>query len=162
MKAIIENARYITLISVVASLLGALVLFLWGGYKTLTTILRLAGNIDASSAASTIVGFIELIDTFLVATALYIFAVAIYELFIDDSLNLPNWLRIYTLDQLKTKLSSVIVLFMVIVFLQVLVTSVDGVRVLLTGAAVAITTVALLAYNRTGSRNGKVPDSDDA
>jgi len=58
---------------------------------------------------------IELMDIFLIATVLFIFALGMYELFID-SVNLPEWLIIRNLHDLKVKLSSVIILVMSITF----------------------------------------------
>ena len=53
--------------------------------------------------------FIELMDAFLIATALLIFAIGLYELFIED-IAMPEWLEVHSLHDLKAKLASVIVL----------------------------------------------------
>jgi uncharacterized membrane protein YqhA len=47
------------------------------------------------------------IDAFLIAIALYVFTVSIYELFVAD-LNLPDWMIAHNLDELKAKLSGII------------------------------------------------------
>ena len=59
-------------------------------------------------------------DIFLIATVLFIFAMGMYELFIEK-INLPEWLIINNLHDLKAKLSSVIILVMGITFLKHLV-----------------------------------------
>ena len=66
------------------------------------------------------VELIAVMDTFLIATALYIFAVGLYELFIAD-LELPEWLNIHNMHDLKAKLSGVIILVMAVTFLEHLV-----------------------------------------
>ena len=65
--------------------------------------------IDVDHAKHLAVVFIELTDAFLLGTVLYIIALGLYQLFIDSSLPLPGWLRVNTIDQLKSKLVGVIV-----------------------------------------------------
>ena len=53
--------------------------------------------------------FIALMDGFLIATGLLIFALGLYELFVHD-LALPEWLMLHNLHDLKVRLSSVIIM----------------------------------------------------
>jgi uncharacterized membrane protein YqhA len=97
--------------------------------------------------------FIEVLDTFLLATVCYIMALGLYELFVDDRLELPGWLTIRTLDDLKNKLTSVIIVLMSVIFLGHVV-SWDGERDLLRiGAPIALVIAALTWFLRQNSKS---------
>ena len=64
-----------------------------------------------------LVGFIESADVFLLAVALYIIAIGLYDLFIDSNIEMPEWLNIKSLTDLKKKLLDVIVVILGVVFL---------------------------------------------
>jgi uncharacterized membrane protein YqhA len=69
--------------------------------------------------------FIELADVFLLATVLYIMSLGLYELFIDDSAPLPEWLTIHSLDDLKSKLVGVIAVVLAVSFLGSVIKGID-------------------------------------
>lgn len=83
---------------------------------------------------------------------LYIFALGMYELFIG-SVNLPEWLIIRNLHDLKVKLSSVIILVMCITSLKHLVEWKDPQGTLFFGIAIAVVTVALIAFGYFGGED---------
>ena len=145
MKRLFEHSRYLALFAVVFPLIASIAAFAWGGYKTIQSIAYLINNYDASSAI--IVNSIKLMDIFLVALALLIFSVAVYELFIGD-LELPEWLVIRNFQGLKAKLSSVVVLVMAITFLENLVKWNDAQDTLFFGLAVAVVSAALIAFSQ--------------
>src|SRR3989304_3054827 len=119
MNKLLSNSRYLILIAVFASLITSVMAFLWGAYKTFTVLSHLIHAIGGG--AHGIGGeLIAVMDTFFIATALYIFAVGLYELFIAD-LELPEWLNIHNMHDLKAKLSGVIILVMAVTFLEHLV-----------------------------------------
>jgi len=90
----------------------------WGAVKTFSTITL---NITSYGKDSYIaVSLIELVDSFLIAIALQILSLSMYELFVGK-LNLPDWMLAHNLHELKTKLSSLIVLVMAVKFLEHLV-----------------------------------------
>src|SRR5512139_2027206 len=104
-KFLLERSRYLIVIAVLACLAAALAAFGWGAFKAWHAVSSLveSGGKDPLGA----IKFIELMDTFLIATALLIFAVGLYELFVED-VALPGWLTIHSLHDLKAKLASVI------------------------------------------------------
>ncbi len=53
----------------------------------------------------------------MLAVVLYIMAVGLYELFIDDNLDLPAWLVIHNLEDLKEKLVGVVIVVLAVFFL---------------------------------------------
>jgi uncharacterized membrane protein YqhA len=97
------------------------------------------------------VSLIELVDSFLIATALFVFAVSMYEMFIED-IALPEWMVAKNLPQLKDKLGGVIILVMVVTFLEHLVEWQAPYDSLLFALAVGIVSAALIALSRFGGK----------
>lgn len=144
MEKILEKSKNLILIAVVSSLAASIAAFLWGAAKTATIILNLVTSYGKDPLAA--IALIELMDTFLIATALFIFAVGMYELFIKD-INLPKWLVIHNLHDLKSKLGSVIILVMAVKFLEHLVEWKDPQGTLFYGIAIAVVSASLIAFS---------------
>ena len=151
MNKLLSNSRYLILIAVFASLITSVMAFLWGAYKTFTVLSHLVSAVGGETHGIG-VELIAVMDTFLIATALYIFAVGLYELFIAD-LELPEWLNIHNMHDLKAKLSGVIILVMAVTFLEHLVHWQDAAGTLMFGGAIAIVTGALIAFGHFGGKD---------
>lgn len=150
MKFILEKSRYLALIGVLSLLVAAVAALGWGTLKTITTVFLVIGSVGKE--ASITVEFIEIVDAFLIATAILIFAVSLYELFIDK-LNLPEWMLAHNLYELKGKLSSMIVLVMGVKFLQKLLEVKDTGDLLRTGIATALMSAVLIAFGYFGKKD---------
>jgi uncharacterized membrane protein YqhA len=101
---------------------------------------------DAKQTKAFAIASVEIADFFLIATALYIVGVGLYELFIRD-LDLPAWLTISSIEELKQRLISVVVVALAVAFLA-RVANWDGESNLLPfGAAIAAVVVALGAFS---------------
>jgi uncharacterized membrane protein YqhA len=96
-------------VAVFGLLAGALITFGWGAYEVFDYG-RLLFNGEETKG---LVAALQMIDTFLLATVILVFAVGLWELFVGD-LDLPDWLEIHSLDDLKRKLTDVIVLVVAI------------------------------------------------
>ncbi|MBI5930930.1 MAG: YqhA family protein [Chloroflexi bacterium] len=143
MKRLLESSKYLTLIGVFSLLIASIGAFIWGAYRTGDAmILVVTDNSDSSKIT---VALIQIIDEFLIATALLIFALAIYELFIED-LDLPAWLVIHDFHGLKTKLSSILILVMSITFLKKLIEWKHAEDTLFFGIAIALVSASLIAF----------------
>ena len=92
-----------------------------------------------------LVDYIEFADFFLLAVVLYIMSVGLYSLFVDDGIDMPSWLRIRSLDDLKEKLVGVIVVVMGVYFLGLLIHGTEPIDLLLTGIGIGAV-VLMLAY----------------
>ncbi len=149
MKILLEKSKYLVLIAVLFSLAASVAAFVWGGFKTVELIISLVSSSGKSPHAS--IDLIALMDTFLIAAALLLFAVGMYELFIED-LSLPPWLVIHNLHDLKQKLSSVIILVLAVTFLEHLVEWKDPLGTLYFGLAVAFVSAALIAFISFGNK----------
>jgi len=150
MKILIEKSKYLVLIAVASSLLASAIAFVLGLVKTLSVIMNLLTSYGKTPFVA--IELIELMDIFLIATVLFIFALGMYELFIG-SVNLPEWLIIRNLHDLKVKLSSVIILVMSITFLKHLVEWVDPQGTFYFGLAIAVVTVSLIAFGYFGGKD---------
>jgi len=150
MKYVLERSKYLALIGVIALLFAAIAAFVWGTLKTVDTISLVLSSLGRDKAIT--VELIEIVDSFLIATALLIFSVSLYELFIDK-LELPDWMLAHDLYDLKTKLSSMIVLVMAVKFLEKLLDVKDPNALLQIGAATALMSAVLIAFGYFGKKD---------
>lgn len=124
------NSRLFTLLAVIFSMLGAIILFIvasldvWG-------VLILVWDMVFHHAhpehlhEDVVAIIIGAIDLYLIAIVLLIFSLGVYELFVskidaaeDVSGKSSNVLEIHSLDQLKDKIAKVIVMVLVVNFFQ--------------------------------------------
>jgi len=141
-------SRYMIIVAVLATLVAATTLLVYGAAETVGVVASLFGPAAGApkGAKGLILTFIELTDLFLLATVLYVIAIGLFELFVDDRVALPHWLEIHDLNDLKEKLIGVIIVVMAVVFLGQVVTW-DGERQLLGyGAGIALVIVALTYF----------------
>ena len=143
MKKLLENGKYLMSIIVISLLLSTILAVVWSVYETVVVFYNFITQYK--SATSTIVSFVQLMDIFLLVAVLYIFTVAIYELFIGE-LELPKWLVIHNFDQLKAILSNLIVLIGAVSFLKYFLERNDPASTLLYGLAFGIVAYVLILY----------------
>ena len=145
MQKLLSSSRYLVLIAVAGAFLSALTLLVYGGISVFQLITDAVMNADISSKTGKILvlGFIESIDLFLLGTVFFIVSLGLYELFIDDTVALPAWLVIHTLDDLKNKLIGVIVVVMAVVFLGHVVKWHGEQELIWLGGAIALVTASL-------------------
>jgi uncharacterized membrane protein YqhA len=143
----IAASRYAILIAVACVFAAATALLLYGAILTYGLVAELFGSaVGSKGAKALILAAIELVDLFLLATVMYVIAIGLYELFIDDHVRLPRWLEIHNLDDLKDKLIGVVIVVLGVLFLGQVI-SWDGQRDLLGfGAAIALVVAALTYF----------------
>ncbi len=156
MRRLFDQAKYMAIIGVISLLLAAVAAFGWGAMKTVSVIVNIVASYGQDPKIA--VELIKLVDTFLIATALFIFSASMYELFINK-LTLPGWMLAHNLDELKSKLGSVIVLVMAVKFLERLVDWQDPAGTLLFGIAVTIVSATLIMLGYFGKKDHS-PDGD--
>ena len=149
LKRILEGSRYMVLLGVLSTLVASLATFLWGLWKTAVVITDLVRSGGKDPLA--VVRLIELMDKFLIAVGLYIFAVGLYELFVGE-LALPDWLKIHDLHDIKTRLSHVLLLVMAVTFLEHLVEWREPLATLYFAISITLVMGALIAFNHFGDR----------
>jgi uncharacterized membrane protein YqhA len=150
MKKILESSRYLTIIGVLALLFAALAAFVWGIFQTWHAVSMIIESRGVDIGIT--IALIEIVDSFLIATTLLIFSVNLYELFIEDVI-IPTWMEAHDLYDLKTKLSSMIVLVMAVKFVEKLVDVKNYSDVLQFGAAITLVSGILIAFSYFGHKN---------
>jgi len=144
MKWLMERSRYIAYIGVLVLFVCSLTAYVLGVYKTVKAITAIALS-EVKDDFALIVLF-DCLDIILVATALLVISVSLYELFIGE-LKVPDWMLVRDLGELKAKFTFVIIPVMSVKFLQKLLASENALDTLYYGIAVALVTAALAAFN---------------
>lgn len=144
MKRLIEKSRYITLIGVIGLFVCSITAYFLGAYKTVKTVEAIVLKDVRDDFA--LIALFDCLDTFLVATAMLVIAVSLYELFIG-ALEVPDWMLVRNLSELKAKFTFVIIPVMAVKFLQKLLSGESALDTLYFGGAVGAVAVALAAFN---------------
>ena len=119
MRKLIGLTRYAVIVPSIAAILGALLLMAQGSIEILMVIVD-AVLFDAY-LKDTIVDVLTAIDAILLGTVLLVIGYGLYELFVDTRLEVPTWLQVADLDDLKSKLIGVVVAIIAVVFVGVFV-----------------------------------------
>ena len=113
--------RYVVFVPAIASIIGALLLMAQGSLAMVMAVIDTISN--GYGLKETIVEVLTAVDAILLGTVLLVIGYGLYELFIDADLEVPQWLRVYDLDDLKSKLIGVVVAIIAVVFVGVFVDS---------------------------------------
>jgi uncharacterized membrane protein YqhA len=135
-------------------LLATLSLFLAFMAVMVTTILHTFDRPATMTQNEMIGKLIKQADYALLATVLYVLALGLYSLFVDDRVPMPGWLRISDLGQLKELLAGVVVVAIAVIFLGEALTW-DGSSDLLApglASAAVIAALALFLWQATRER----------
>jgi len=145
LKRLLSSGRYLMLIAVFGAFLSFVALLLYGGAQTIGLLAQMArGGLD-NDPKYAILTVIQIADLFLIGAALYLISLGLYELFIDENMELPAWLSIHNLDDLKEKLLGIIVVVISVFFLGKLL-GWDGSADLLSLGFAVSTVIAALTY----------------
>ena len=162
LRRVLAGSRYLIVIGVVGSFLASITLLIFGGLKAigLTITTFFGGDFSQTSTKTVAVGFIEILDLFLLGTVLYIIALGLYQLFIDDKLPLPAWMHLQTLTDLKVELINVIIVLLGVSFLGAVVQWDGSPNILALGLAIGAILAAYALLLRSGGRlsGGSPPD----
>lgn len=153
---ILASSRQLILLAVICSFIASVTVLLYGVIQTGSAILQVLhdGAVSSKGGKKLVVSLVEVIDLFLLSTVFYITALGLYELFIDDNINVPEWLEIHNIDDLKGKLISVIIVVLSVLFLGQAVTWSGDANFLTFGGSVALV-IASLTYFLSAHKNYK-------
>lgn len=119
MRKILGLTRFAVVIPSIASIIGALLLMAQGSIAVITVVIDVVLN--QAYLKDTIVDVLTAVDAILLGTVLLVIGYGLYELFVDTRLEVPSWLQVKNLDDLKSKLIGVVVAIIAVVFVGVLV-----------------------------------------
>ncbi len=146
MKKLMSVTRYAVFIPALASIVGALLLMAQGSYAMVMAVVDTVT--ENYGLKATIVEVLTAVDAILLGTVLLVIGYGLYELFIDAELDVPLWLRVNNLDDLKSKLIGVVVAIIAGVFVGVFVDSnrTEDVIAYGVGAGALVAGLAIFAY----------------
>jgi len=144
MKWLIEKSRYLALIGVLGLFVCSLTAYALGVYKTYKAVAAIALGEKKDDFA--LIALFDSLDSFLVATAMLVISVSLYELFIG-ALEVPDWMLVRDLGELKAKFSFVVIPVMSVKFLQKLLSGEAALDTLYYGLAVGAVAVSLAVFN---------------
>jgi uncharacterized membrane protein YqhA len=146
MKKFLGMTRYAVVVPAIASIIGALLLMGQGSVEMVKVVID--ALTDGASLKETIVDVLTAVDAILLGTVLLVIGYGLYELFIDADIEVPLWLRVRDLDDLKSKLIGVVVAIVAVVFVGVFVDSnrADEVISYGVGAGALVVGLAIFAY----------------
>ena len=142
-KNILGASRYLVIVAVISALMATITLLLWGFYRTALSIYQL---LEGETIKSISTAFIELADLYLLSVVMFIIAIGLYKLFIDEDMPTPAWLEINHLDDLKTKLLNVIIIVLAVYFLKQVVAWDNETNLLFFGGGIAVMIAALTYF----------------
>lgn len=123
MRLIVGWTRFAVVVPALAAMLGALVLMAQGSFAIVVVIIDTVAN--QLALKDSIVDILTAVDAILLGTVLLVIGYGLYELFVDTRIEVPSWLEIKDLDDLKSKLIGVVVAIIAVVFVGDLVDA-DG------------------------------------
>ena len=121
MKRVLGLTRYAVFVPAIASIIGAILLMGQGSLEILKVVYSAVSS--EYGLKETIVEVLTAVDAILLGTVLLVIGYGLYELFIDAEIEVPLWLRVRDLDDLKSKLIGVVVAILAVVFVGVFVDS---------------------------------------
>jgi uncharacterized membrane protein YqhA len=146
MERALSASRYLILPGVVASLVLSAILFLVILARTVVLVGEIMSAMGSDGALKLLViASIELVDISLLAAALYIVGLGLFELFIGP-VRLPNWLIIASLDDLKSRLIGVVVVILATSVLSQVMFWNGSTNLLPLGTAIVVVILALTAF----------------
>lgn len=159
MTRFLSGTRYLILIPILGLAIAASFFFVFGGLGLIIALVQvilagISGAAEAHTASLPVeVEIVEYVHRFLIGTVLYITAVGLYQLFIQE-IQFPRWLRIDSTEELETNLIGVTVVVLAVNFMGIVFTR-NAQELLEYGAGIAlpIAALALFVGLRTWSTN---------
>jgi len=144
-RFLLERSWVVVVVPALTLYVGAVVLGLFGTVLAVETAVKAFRTPDGRDMTVLGPNVFSVIDVYLLAMVLYLFAIGLYSLFVHE-LQVPEWLKIRTVDELKAKLASVVVLFVAIAYVKVLVDWRNPLETLLFGVSTVLLMFALVHY----------------
>lgn len=153
---LIGRSRLIVVVAVLAVLLAAFSLFLLGAWLALSTVYSTWRDVAGGEIGTTeiTIRFLVIVTVMLKAVFFYLIGVGFYSLFIAP-LNVSVAIGVETLNDLETKIISVIIVIMAVDFLERFIRSEAALEVLYSAAALGIAVAALVFFKIHTNREGQ-------
>lgn len=146
MRRVLGATRFAVIVPALAAILGALLLMAQGSIAMVAAII---GSVTGRTyLKDTIVEVLTAVDAILLGTVLLVIGYGLYELFVDNNIQVPEWLQVRDLDDLKSKLIGVVVAIIAVIFVGVFVDSNRAADIVSygVGAGALVTGLAVFAF----------------
>jgi uncharacterized membrane protein YqhA len=157
MLKLIASSRFLIIIAVLGAFAASTILLIYDVYDTIQLVALLDDAFENPAGGKLLmIEAIQLVDLYLVAVVMYLIAMGLFELFIDDRLDLPDWLEVHSINDLKEILISVIMVVMAVYFLSIVLSWEKGdTSILYLGGGIAVMIFALTYFISQHSRKDK-------
>jgi uncharacterized membrane protein YqhA len=157
----VASSRFFVLVATLSLFLAFMAIMVSTLGVTVMTIVHALDRLGGEQNQNEMIGkLIKQADYALLATVLYVLALGLYSLFVDDRIPMPGWLRIHDLGQLKELLAGVVVVAIAVIFLGQALTW-DGTSDLLAlglASAGVIAALALFLWQAARERHLEIQD----
>lgn len=173
---ILYSARYLSILAVIGSIISSIALFLRGGMVIFESIrhffIDLSNGKVNPNYEKMFEELVSSVDIFLFALVLIIFGVGVYELFITKidpverkNDTRPSWLRISSVDDLKSSLGKVILMVLIVAFfkhtLDLTKEQWEPVTLLYLSIGILLIAAALYLTHKSGQEGEEESEEDD-
>jgi uncharacterized membrane protein YqhA len=111
LRKVLGPARYIAIIAVIGLLVTSVSTF---GWSVARTVLFVSDLFDGKwRTDEQVITLLKTIDIYLLALIQFIMVIGLYELFIGE-LDVPDWLKIDSIDDLKKSIIDILVIFVAV------------------------------------------------
>ncbi|MDD7319116.1 MAG: YqhA family protein [Prevotella sp.] len=168
-EKILFGTRFITFLAVIGSLFASFILFLKGTSNIVEGVIYFFSDFQNVEDNKLVTLFVSAVDIFLFSTVLLIFAMGIYELFINkidiisnNKKMRPSWLFVNSIDELKTSLGKVILMILIVSFFEHLlsISYSDVIELLYLGIGILLVSAALYLTHPNHSEHKKTKKAD--
>lgn len=142
-RRLLNQARHLVLIAVFGLSATMIAAFAWSVAKSVRLIVDLITGGWRDDVK--VIEILEVTDSYLLAVVLLIVVIGLYELFIGD-LDVPAWLKVRSLDDLKKSIVDVLILFVGVKGVEGLLKAAKPMDALTFTAAAALLIVALSVF----------------
>lgn len=120
LERVILNSKYLALLTVVVTLLCAVVLYLYTSGSALVAVYQVATEtgFNLNSTKDLAVTFLKVVDFFFICIGLQIISASIYKLFLNPDIDLPAVLGSSSFSELKLTLVKIVSVVLLIDFLE--------------------------------------------
>lgn len=131
--------RFFSLTAIICSLIGSLLLFYIGAWKTYSAIKIMffdylpEGYESMYFTDSATIHMMKALDAFLIALALFIFAYGVYTLFVTNKSDVQDngvlkWIHIPNIGHLKNILAELIIIILFVLFLELVIENIHDLK----------------------------------
>jgi uncharacterized membrane protein YqhA len=130
-ETLLFNSRFVVILAVLGALVSSFVMFIKGSMQIVNGVVVFYAQIghfkpgEEHGSDTLVAHFVSSVDNYLFATVLLIFSMGLYELFISEidpasrrPDSRPNWLKVESLDDLKSSLGKVILMILIVSFFE--------------------------------------------